>query len=155
MEIKSYLRTNKIIHLALVAGVSVFLLLSYLGSGEFNAQMDESNPFLYLVPITAVAGYFGSQFIFRNQISAIDKTMPLEEKLKRYQSASIVKYALLEGPAFLAIVGYNTSGNALPLVIAVCLVLYLAVQRPNLQKLLDTLPLTSDEKRILQHNHYQ
>lgn len=130
----------------------VFLVISYLGSKEFKAQIDESNPFLYLVPIVAVAGYFGSQLIFRNQVSAIKKTMPLEEKLKRYQSASIVKYALLEGPALLAIVAYNTSGNALPLVIAVCLVLYLAVQRPNLQKLLDALPLTPDEIRNLQYN---
>ena len=82
----------------------------------------------------------------------MDMGLSLEQKLKIFQSASIVKYALLEGPAFFAIVAYNLTGNALPLVIGVCLVLYLAVQRPNLQKLLDALPLTSDEKRKLQHN---
>ncbi|WP_158657208.1 hypothetical protein [Maribacter cobaltidurans] len=85
-------------------------------------------------------------------ISSVNKDVSLENKLKTYQTASIIKYALLEGPAFFAIVAYSLTGNALPLVIAICLVLYLAVQRPNLHKLMDTLPLTSDEKRKLQHN---
>lgn len=138
-----------------MAGVTIFLVISYMGSKEFHAEMDDSNPFLYLVPIFAVGGYFGSQFVFKNMIASMEKTIPLEDKLKKFQTASIIKYAMLEGPAFLAIVAYNASGNALPLVIAVCLVLYLAVQGPNLQKILDTLPLTSDENRILQHNNYQ
>ena len=136
----------------MVAGVTVFLIYSYLQSEEFNAEMDSSNPFLYLVPIFAIVGYFGSQFIFKKMISSVNKDVSLENKLKTFQTASIIKYALLEGPAFFAIVAYSLTGNALPLVIAICLVLYLAVQRPNLHKLMDTLPLTSDEKRKLQHN---
>ncbi|ASV32290.1 hypothetical protein CJ263_19815 [Maribacter cobaltidurans] len=152
MDIKAFLRTNTTIHLALVAGVTVFLIYSYLQSEEINAEMDSSNPFLYLVPIFAIVGYFGSQFIFKKMISSVNKDVSLENKLKTYQTASIIKYALLEGPAFFAIVAYSLTGNALPLVIAICLVLYLAVQRPNLHKLMDTLPLTSDEKRKLQHN---
>ncbi|MDC6388634.1 hypothetical protein PP182_08060 [Maribacter sp. PR1] len=119
---------------------------------EFNAEMDNQNLFLYIVPVFALLGYFGSQFVFKNILSKIRKDAKLDEKLNTYQTASIIKYALIEGPAFLAIVAYNSSGNALPLVIGICLILYLAVQRPNREKIIESLPLTLEEKRKLEHH---
>lgn len=136
----------------MVAGVSIFLVVSYWQTMEFNAEMDNQNLFLYIVPVFALLGYFGSQFVFKNILSKIRMDAKLDEKLNTYQTASIIKYALIEGPAFLAIVAYNSSGNALPLVIGICLILYLAVQRPNREKIIESLPLTLEEKRKLEHH---
>lgn len=136
----------------MVAGVSIFLVVSYWQTMEFNAEMDNQNLFLYIVPVFALLGYFGSQFVFKNILSKIRMDAKLDEKLNTYQTASIIKYALIEGPAFLAIVAYNSSGNALPLVIGICLILYLAVQRPNRVKIIESLPLTLEEKRKLEHH---
>lgn len=135
----------------MVAGVSIFLVVSYWQTMEFHAEMDNQNLFLYIVPVFALLGYFGSQFVFKNILSKIRTDAKLDEKLNTYQTASIIKYALIEGPAFLAIVAYNSSGNALPLVIGICLILYLAVQRPNLEKIIENLPLTLEEKRKLEN----
>lgn len=134
-------------HLALVLGLSIFTIIALTQSKDFNTNTEEKNVLLYIVPIAALLGYFGSQFLFKKILSKVSSTDSLEEKLKKYQSASHVKYALIEAPAFLALFAYYSSGNALPLVIAVCLLVYLFVQKPSKVKILSDIPFTSDEKR--------
>lgn len=141
------------IHLALVAGVSFFLIVTYIQSQKFSAQMEEGDSFIYLVPTFAILGYFGSQFIFNRIVTSLNKKSPQEEKLKKYQTATIIKYALLEAPAFFAIVAYSITGNALSLVIAICLILYLIVRRPNKERVMNTLPLHGEEKRKIELNN--
>lgn len=137
-------------HLALVIGLSIFTVLAYTQNMDFNTETDTKNVLLYIVPIAALIGYFGSQFLFKKLLMRITDTDSLEEKLKKYQSASHLKYALIEAPAFLALFAYYNSGNALPLVIAVCLLVYLFVQKPSKQKILMEIPLTMEQRRELE-----
>lgn len=150
MEIKTFLKTLSFMHLALVIGLSIFTVLAYTQNMDFNTETDTKNVLLYIVPIAALIGYFGSQFLFKKLLMRITDTDSLEEKLKKYQSASHLKYALIEAPAFLALFAYYNSGNALPLVIAVCLLVYLFVQKPSKQKILMEIPLTMEQRRELE-----
>lgn len=147
-EVKTFLKRLSLIHLALVIGVSVFLIISYLQLQEFNSDLENGDPLLYIVPVFALMGYFGSQFFMKKSLSQLDKERGLMEKLHKYQNACILQYTMLEGPALLSIVAYLKTGNALPLVIAVCLILYLAVQRPNKEKVMMTIPLRREEKDL-------
>ncbi|AZQ58248.1 hypothetical protein EJ994_05275 [Maribacter sp. MJ134] len=150
MEIKTFLKTLSFMHLALVIGLSIFTVLAYTQNMDFNTETDTKNVLLYIVPIAALIGYFGSQFLFKKLLMRITDTDSLEEKLKKYQSASHLKYALIEAPAFLALFAYYNSGNALPLVITVCLLVYLFVQKPSKQKILMEIPLTMEQRRELE-----
>jgi beta-lactamase regulating signal transducer with metallopeptidase domain len=150
MEIKTFLKTLSFMHLALVIGLSIFTVLAFTQNMDFNTETDTKNVLLYIVPIAALIGYFGSQFLFKKLLMRITDTDSLEEKLKKYQSASHLKYALIEAPAFLALFAYYNSGNALPLVIAVCLLVYLFVQKPSKQKILMEIPLTMEQRRELE-----
>jgi hypothetical protein len=150
MEIKTFLKTLSFMHLALVIGLSIFTVLAFTQNMDFNTETDTKNVLLYVVPVAALIGYFGSQFLFKKLLMRITDTDSLEEKLKKYQSASHLKYALIEAPAFLALFAYYNSGNALPLVIAVCLLVYLFVQKPSKQKILMEIPLTMEQRRELE-----
>lgn len=147
MQLRSFLKTLTIIHTALCAGLILFAVFAYYQNDDFTARMDPQAIFIYLVPIVAVAGYFLSQVLFKKQIQAISSEEQLSAKLGKYQSASLIKYALLEGPGFLALIAYFWSGNALYLVIAIALVAYLFVQRPTAEKIKKGLPLTLKEQK--------
>lgn len=147
MQLKSFLKTLTIIHTALCAGLILFTIFAYSQNGNFTARMDQQAIFIYVVPIVAAAGYFLSQLLFKKQIQAISREEQLSVKLGKYQSASLIKYALLEGPGFLALIAYFWSGNALHLVIAIALVAYLLVQRPTAEKIKKGLPLTLEEQK--------
>ena len=149
MEIKTFLKTLSFMHIALVIGLTIFTILAIVQNGEFNTETNAKNILLYLVPVTAMLGYFGSQFLFKKLLSKVSDTDSLEQKLRKYQSASHLKYMLIEAPAFFALFVYYTSGNALPLIIAICLLVYLFVQKPSKQKIRTELPLNSAEERKL------
>ena len=147
MRPESFMNILKIIHVALCAGLAIFAFIAYYQIGDFTAQMNQRNIFIYLVPVLAAAGYFLSQFFFKKQVEAISKEESLSVKLGKYQTASIFKYALLEGPGIVALMAYYWSGNALHLVIAIALIVYLFAQRPTADKIKKELPLTYEEQK--------
>lgn len=141
------LKTLSIIHLALVGGILAFGIFKFINNGTFVANADPKDVFIYVIPVVAAFGYFMSQFMFKKQLLAIDRTDTLTLKLAKYQAASIVKYVFIEGPAFLAIIAYGFNGNALFLVIAIFLVVYLFMQKPNQKKFMEDVPLTIEDKK--------
>ena len=147
MQLKTYLKILTIIHTALCAGLMLCAIFVYYRNGNFTASMNQQDIFIYIVPIVAAAGYFLSQLVFKKQIESISSEEKLSTKLEKYQIASLIKYALLEGPGFLALMAYFWSGNALYLVIAIALIVYLFVQRPTVEKIKKQLPLTSEEQK--------
>lgn len=147
MQMKSLLSTLPIIHFSMVIGLVIFTGFVYWNNPDFNAAMNSSDIFTYLVPVVAASGYFASKAIFQNLTANIARTDGLQNKLSRYQVATIIKYALLEGPAILALIAYYFSGNALHLVIALSLIAYFFSQRPTRKKVLDDLKLSLEEQK--------
>ncbi len=150
MELKNYFKTLSIIHLSLVLGLAVFTGFVLFQNKGFKANTNEDNVFLYIVPIAALIGYFGSQLVVKKLMGTIKRTATLQQKLSTFQSSQIIKFACIEAPAILGLFAYYSSGNALPLVISICLLAYLVVQRPNKERLLRFTPLTPDERRLIE-----
>ncbi|WP_133671065.1 hypothetical protein [Maribacter caenipelagi] len=137
-------------HLFLLAGLSIFTIWVIFQINTFNTSSNGESIFLYAVPVFAMLGYFGSQWVFKKMTSKIQLNIRLEEKLKKYQSALHLKYALIEIPAFIGLFAYYNTGNALPLVISICLLAYLAVQRPNKENIIKNVPLIPEEQIQIQ-----
>ncbi len=151
MELKNYFKTLSIIHLSLVLGLAVFTAFVLFQNKGFKANTNEDNVFLYIVPIAALIGYFGSQLVVKKMMGKIKRTATLQQKLNTFQSSQIIKFACIEAPAILGLFAYYSSGNALPFVISICLLAYLVVQRPNKERLLRFAPLTHEEQRLIEN----
>lgn len=98
---KEKIKILKLIHSATCIGV----LLAYFFIGKLSSFTEiklpkiDSNSIIYLaIPIMA---YILSNFLFKNGIKKIDSKLSLDEKIAPYQTASIVRWAILEGAAFL------------------------------------------------------
>lgn len=149
MQPKTFLKTLASIHFSLSAGLIAFAAFAYWKQGGFVAGIDSEDFFIYIVPIFAATGYFLGKTLYQKNIEKITREASLTSKLGKYQNASIIKYALVEGPALIALVAYYLKGNAMHLAIAAFLILYLFSQRPTKQKLLTELQLTAQEKEAL------
>ena len=152
MEIKNYFKSLNVLHLSLVIGLSIFFVIAIVQGNGFNTDLSANRALLYLVPAIALTGYFGSQFIFKKILSGVQMSDSLETKLKKFQSASHIKYVVIEAPSFFALFVYYTTGNALPLIIAGCLLAYLFVQKPSKEKVLQSLPFNAEEKQEITYN---
>ena len=142
------LKTLSIIHLALCSGVFIFGFIMFSKTKSTEIILDDSNDiFKYIIPSAAIIAIFLSNFLFKNQLNSITENAEIKEKLVKYQSASIVKYAVLEGTALLSVVIYSSTTNFLYLLIALGMLLYLIVQRPTLSKIISDLDLKGNEKK--------
>lgn len=147
MNIKAFFKTMSLIHAALCMSLLIFTIVAYFQNQSFEAEIDTSDIFIYVIPIVSATGYFMSQFIFQKLLQGIGSTDTLANKLVKYNTASLIKYALIEGPAFLALFVYYMNGNAMYLVIAFALIVYLYAQRPRIDKIIQELPLSYEEKK--------
>lgn len=149
MKPSAFLKTLKNIHLLLTLALTIAIIVSSAVVGTYSTKTLDNEISLFLVPIFALVGYFGSQLVFQRTLKKIDPRESLVAKLKKYRSALYIKYALITFPALYALYVYYNSGNALPLVIAICLTAYLFVQKPTPQNLEKNLPLKMDEQKQL------
>ncbi len=152
MQNKPLLQTLTILHSTLTIGLVAFTLFVYFQNPSFIVQTDFNDPSVYIVPIVAVMGYFLSKFLFQKQLQEVRLEGTLKTKLGKYQTASLIQYALLEGPAFLALFIYYANGNAFYLIIGLSLLAYLIALRPNIDRLIKALPLKQAEEQQLKQN---
>lgn len=146
-----YLKALKVIHIGLTAGVVFFLIIAaVLQFTGFEPELKEMEMVLLgITGFAAVSGIFAGNLIFRKRIDQLVELKNLNEKLTGYQSALIVKYALVEGPAFFTIVAYLLTANILFPVITAFLVFVLVLSAPRKDKLISDLNLSLTETNVL------
>ncbi len=150
----NYFKSIKIIHLALVTGVVFFALISILlqakGFGTVGQEID--NVLLIVVPIFVLAGIFASNFVFKKKLSEVRKKSNLKEKMEEYQSALIIKLALIEGPSFFAVITYLLTDNYIYLGLTAILIIVFIIYAPNKTKFITDLELTKNESDLINNS---
>ena len=119
------IKTLQIIHLAICLGVS----LAYVFAGDIFTKefkfpnIDASSVVYAVVPTIAIRI---SNFLFKSQLKKIDSKKKLEENLPLYQSASIIRWAILEAAAIFVLFS-----NPDFVLFGVILIVYLISLRPT------------------------
>lgn len=120
------LKVFKIIHLALIAG----LILAYYFLGDLGNLTDLTFPTVnsenYIYLFIPIAAFIVSNLLFKNFVYKIDNNLSVQQKLVSYQTASIIRWAILEGAAFLILLIYPEF-----LLFGILLIVYLALLIPT------------------------
>jgi hypothetical protein len=146
---KEYFNALNIMYISLILGqvffavITVFLNLNGLISFNF----EESKLALVLIAIIlAFSGIYGSNYVFKIRLNNIKQTAGLFNKLIEYRSASILKWAILEAPSFLAIIGYFLTGDMTFIIITIAIIAFFAMNRPSPEKTCIELELDTQYK---------
>ncbi|MDQ6472370.1 MFS transporter [Flavobacterium sp. LHD-80] len=97
------IKVLQIIHLAICAGTIIaYYILGDLSIEKLRIPVIDSSSAVYvLIPVLA---FVFSSFLFKSQLKQINPKLKLEEKFPIYQTASILRWAVLEGAAFLILI---------------------------------------------------
>lgn len=136
-----------LLHMALSAGPIMVGLIFYNSTPLKDYTEVTGDIFIYVFPLIGLLGVLASTFMFKTLTKNLNEKSGLQEKLAGFQSASLVRYALLEGPALLNLFWFSKSGNLLYLTVAGVLVLLLVLQRPTRLKIERELQLKGEHKR--------
>lgn len=149
MSLDENLRNNLVVWAAMLIGQVFFCAIAiYLVKyGAMNIEQTDLNEILlYIVPLIAVGCFSASYFLFKQRIIALKDIADLNTKIANYRSALILKWALLEGPSFFAIVAYLLTGNYLLLCVAVVIIIIFILTMPNQARFESDLELSWQDK---------
>jgi hypothetical protein len=130
---KEKIKVLQIIHLAICAGiVIVYLFIAQLSFESLKIETAESSDLIYFaIPILA---FFLSNFLFKSQLNQVDPKLKPEENLPIYQTASIIRWAILEASALLILFLKQDL-----LLLGILIIIYLVFLRPTEDRIVSEL----------------
>lgn len=103
----------RIIHLALVAGVLLFLAVVWWIGRERSVPTEAlpDRKVLYIAVFLVSAASFSAALFFCNRLDSRAPTETTDDWWRRNQGRAMIIWALVEGPALFGIVGYLLTGD--------------------------------------------
>ena len=140
-----------ILHKTLLAGQIIFTAVvviaaySKLQLPVVPEEMDRI--FQVIAVILAAAGFFAGSTLFKKQLLKIREmqTATTKEKFGLYRSASILQWALLEGPCLFSIICFFLTGNYAFIALAFVLILLFTMLGPSKLKIALQLGVSEEE----------
>lgn len=144
------LNTIRIIHLAFCAGPTLFLAMALLlsrGGVNFNFDNIGAEPGIIIAPIMTITLIPVATFIFKTLLKkASDSSgLTVSDKLMQYQTAFIIRCALIESAALFNGVMLLITGNVIPLTFGIIAIAALWLARPTKEKVQEDLNLQYPE----------
>ena len=127
------IKVLQIIHLAISAGtVIAYLFIGQLSIESLKIEFIDSSDLIYFaIPILA---FFVSNFLFQSQLKQVDVKLKPEENLPIYQTASIIRWAILEASAlFILFLKQDL------LILGILIIVYLLFLRPTENRVISAL----------------
>lgn len=123
------IRTLKIVHLGICAGtIIVYFFIGQNSIENLKIPTIDSTSIVYLA--LPILGFGISNFLFKLQLRQIDPKLKTEEKLPLYQAASITRWAILEGTAFIILFLKPDF-----IIFGILIILYLIFLRPTEERI--------------------
>ncbi len=145
----SSMRSLTIIHMVMLIGQIVFavIVLAMINSRYWQpAHQDMDSIFQVVAIALAAAGFFLGTRKFKKALQQIrEDNGTAVQKFEKYRAASILLWAMIEGPAIFCIVCFLLTGNYAFIALAGVLIFLFFIFGPNRQKLSMFLGLSEEE----------
>ena len=144
----SQIKALQIVHRALLLGVLLFGIISiYIRHLRKLQGVSSSTDKILQVAVLLVAAlaiWIGFS-IFNKRISNMAFGLSVQEKMKVYLAAALTRWALIEAPAFFAMVGFLITGNFAFFALGLTILLVLGMVGPSKINIAHQLQLTEKE----------
>lgn len=148
LNIREYFKSLTTIYYALMAGQIFFLgitLYLYFSTSGLIKDGSLDMAFIIATLVFTFLGIFGSNFVFKLKLNSVRIKEDFMSKLAEYRSALIIRWALIEGPCFFAIVTFMLTGNLILFGMAVLILLNFVTVRPSSEKMILDMDLNQTE----------
>ncbi|HLW29879.1 MAG TPA: hypothetical protein VKX29_03410 [Brumimicrobium sp.] len=131
--------------MGLLAGMMMFGSITLFNTATWDATMPSSDDvFLIIVPVATFIGVVLGRILYKKKLDALDEVGLLKDKLQGFQTALIIKFALVEAPFLIGIVAAFLNNNIFYLMISGTLVMYFFTLKPTKSRVKKHLDLKNE-----------
>jgi len=149
-QAKGAYRAMKLIFYSLNSGLLIFFIVGIYLNGMQIPDFKEGIDILTYVNIFLMASIPVGYTISSRKMEAIDAGDSFSKKFEQYQSAMIIRWAMIEGTALFSLVGLIVLQDAKQLVIFVICILVLSSNTVTKEKVTRMAKLNAEESRSLE-----
>jgi F0F1-type ATP synthase membrane subunit c/vacuolar-type H+-ATPase subunit K len=142
-------RVLKIIFYALNTGLLLFFIVSIYLNGMQIPPFKEGFDILTYVNVFLLAAIPAGYSISTRKMEAIDPIDSYSKKFEQFQTAMILRWAMIEGTALFSLVGLIVLQDAKQLVLFILCILVLSANTVTKEKVTRMAKLNSEESRAL------
>lgn len=142
-------RALRVIFYALNTGLLLFFMVGIYLSGMQIPPFREELDILTIVSIFLLAAIPAGYFLSNKKCDAIDAGEPFRAKWEQFQSAMIIRWAMIEGAALFSLVGLIALQDAKQLVIFIICILALSMNSVTREKATRLAKLNPEESKAL------
>lgn len=132
---EDFFKRLNLIWFALLGGQVMFLGVVLLVLKDQSVNSELQGLLDYVAVVALLPAVFMSQFLYKQAIQKIkENKLSNQEKLTAYQTATIIKGALLEGGNLFCIVAYMLTNTQWLIIVIVAVLGFFFTQKPSIQK---------------------
>ena len=148
-QAKAAFNALRIIFYALNSGLLIFFIVSIYLNGKQIPEFKEGVDILTYVNVFLLISIPAGYSISSRKMEAIDPADPFYRKFEQFQSAMIIRWAMIEGPALFSLVGLIVLQDAKQLVIFIICILVLSSNTVTKEKVTRMAKLNQEESKAL------
>ena len=151
---KEYFRTAQILFYVMAAATLFFcgIILALILSDNASRMDEEFNTiFMAVFAVFAIGGLAASNIVFKKKLQEIKAIKELTLKMPFYRGALILRFALIESPAFFAIMLSFITGSLLFIALAGLIIAYFLTLKPTPARAIKELELSYNEQQLIEN----
>ena len=151
---KQYFRTLTIIFYALIVGQIMMIAVAFISPYLYEKIITDTKEQMYItlgVSFICVFGFSVGRAIFKNKLKRLSQQEDLAEKMHKYMSLNITKYAIFEGCSFCAAIAALLTGETILLTFSILMLMLVFIDRPSNYKAIKDLQLSAEEGQKIQN----
>ena len=145
MQNKSKLLYVSIIHYVLMFSVLFFLIIVYYTLQQPSLNFVFDNVIDYIPLVYAIVMVVVHNFLYQKEVSKLNANLTAQEKWVKFQTAHLIRMALLEGAALFNVVFFLISNNLVFFYTALILAFVMFLRRPSVSQITTDWQMTDDE----------
>ena len=142
-------RILRIIFYSLNAGLLVFFMVGIYLNGMQVPSFKDDIDILTIVNILLLGAIPVGYTISSRRMEAIDPADPFSKKFEQYQTAMIIRWAMIEGTSLFSIVGLILLQDAKQLVLFILCILVFSMNTITKEKVIRSAKLNKEEAKAL------
>jgi F0F1-type ATP synthase membrane subunit c/vacuolar-type H+-ATPase subunit K len=146
---KQAYRVLRLIFYSLNTGLLIFFIVGIYLNGIQVPAFKEGVDILTIASVLLLGAIPAGYMISARRMAAIDPADPFARKFEQFQTAMIIRWAMIEGAALFSLVGLILLHDAKQLVIFLLCVVVLSLNSVNKERVIRMAKMNHEEARLL------
>ncbi|HEX2898766.1 MAG TPA: hypothetical protein VHS96_03505 [Bacteroidia bacterium] len=153
-QVRQFFSQLTLIFIGFLASIFLFLVSVLIVSQTADPKSRDLDTLLFITaPLSSMALILVSHRLFLGRVKVARSAEKLYEKMDAYRGATVLRFMLLDGAAFVQLIAFFLTENRIFIPIALAVATVFMLYRPGLERFIRDMELNEVEAQVMRDHH--